>query len=291
MWGLVLILVVLVLFLGLGYARLLSALKDLQEQIQKKLQSGSGVRLTSQLSKKELVALTKQVSDLFDQIERTNRIAFQEKKTLDMAISNIAHDIRTPLTVASGYAQQSLRSSSEDDMAMEKISKNLLTVSKRLEALLEYRRLTEGAIQPQFQDLDFSQLVVKSILPYYDMFQETGIVLDIQVDPEIQCEMDPDIFDRLFQNIISNVLKHGKTQAQLTLEKVDDGIYLSVSNMVQQPIQHLDQLTTRFYSENLSDTEDSSGLGLYITEHLVQVLEGELHLAYENEWFYLTVRL
>lgn len=42
---------------------------------------------------------------------------------MDMAISNIAHDIRTPLTVASGYAQQSLRSRSEDDMAMEKISK------------------------------------------------------------------------------------------------------------------------------------------------------------------------
>ena len=176
-------------------------------------------------------------------------------------------------------------------MAMEKISKNLLTVSKRLEALLEYRRLTEGAIQPQFQDVDFSQLVVKSILPYYDMFQETGITLDIQVTPDIQCEMDPDIFERLFQNIISNVLKYGKTQAQLTLQKKDDGIYLSVSNMVQQPIQHLDRLTTRFYSENLSDTEDSSGLGLYITEHLVQVLEGELHLSYENEWFYLTVRL
>ena len=95
MWGLVLILVVLVLLLGLGYLRLLSALKDLQEQIQKKLQNGSGVRLTSRVSKKEMVALTKQVSDLFDQIERTNRIAFQEKKTLDMAISNIAHDIRT----------------------------------------------------------------------------------------------------------------------------------------------------------------------------------------------------
>ena len=94
MWGLVLVLVVLVLLLGLGYLRLLSALKDLQEQIQKKLQNGSGVRLTSQVSKKELVALTKQVSDLFDQIERTNRIAFQEKKTLDMAISNIAHDIQ-----------------------------------------------------------------------------------------------------------------------------------------------------------------------------------------------------
>ena len=81
MWGLVLVLVFLVLLLGLGYVRLLSALKDLQEQIQKKLQNGSGVRLTSRVSNKELVALTKQVSELFDQIERTNRIAFQEKKT------------------------------------------------------------------------------------------------------------------------------------------------------------------------------------------------------------------
>ena len=52
------------------------------------------------------------------------------------------------------------------------------------------------------------------------MFQETGITLDIQVAPDIRCEMDPDIFDRLFQNIISNVLKHGKTQARLTLEIV-----------------------------------------------------------------------
>lgn len=77
---------------------------------------------------------------------------------MDMAISNIAHDIRTPLTVASGYAQQSLRSSREDDMAMEKISKNLLTVSKRLEALLEYRRLTEGPSNHNFKTWTFLNL-------------------------------------------------------------------------------------------------------------------------------------
>ena len=52
MWGLVLVLVVLVLLFGLGYLRLLSALKDLQEQIQKKLQNGSGLRLTSRVSNK-----------------------------------------------------------------------------------------------------------------------------------------------------------------------------------------------------------------------------------------------
>ena len=291
MEGMLIVLIGLLLGVTTYLVRYYLAVKSLSKQIEEKLVEESHRRITLKNQPKSLVTLTNQIESLFTQIEKTKLVALQEKKTMDMAISNIAHDIRTPLTVASGYAQQSLRSSSEDDLAMEKISKNLLTVSKRLEALLEYRRLTEGAIQPQFQDLDFSQLVVKSILPYYDMFQETGIILDIQVTPDIQCETDADIFERLFQNIVSNVLKHGKTKAQLTLQKKDDGIILSVSNMVQQPIQHLDQLTTRFYSENLSDTEDSSGLRLYITEHLVQVLEGELHLAYENEWFYLTVRL
>ena len=259
MEGLLIVLIGLLLGATTCLVRYYLAVKSLSKQIEEKLVEESHRRITLKNQPKSLVILTNRIESLFTQIEKTKLVALQEKKTMDMA--------------------------------MEKISKNLLTVSKRLEALLEYRRLTEGAIQPQFQDVDFSQLVVKSILPYYDMFQETGITLDIQVTPDIQCEMDADIFERLFQNIISNVLKHGKNQAQLTLEKVDDGIYLSVSNMVQQPIQHLDQLTTRFYSENLSDTEDSSGLGLYITEHLVQVLSGELHLAYENEWFYLTVRL
>ena len=130
MWGLVLILVVLVFLLGLGYLRLLSALTDLQEQIQQKLQNGSGVRLTSQVSKKELVALTKQVSDLFDQIERTNRIAFQEKKTLDMAISNIAHDIRTPLTIASGYTQQIIKGGTQEEEKLKALVENLLIWDK-----------------------------------------------------------------------------------------------------------------------------------------------------------------
>ena len=225
MEGMLIVLIGLLLGVTTYLVRYYLAVKSLSKQIEEKLVEESHRRITLKNQPKSLVTLTNRIESLFTQIEKTKLVALQEKKTMDMAISNIAHDIRTPLTVASGYAQQSLRSSSEDDMAMEKISKNLLTVSKRLEALLEYRRLTEGAIQPQFQDVDFSQLVVKSILPYYDMFQETGITLDIQVTPEIQCEMDADIFDRLFQNIISNVLKHGKTQAQLTLQKKDDGKY------------------------------------------------------------------
>ena len=288
MWGLVLILVVLVLLLGLGYLRLLSALKDLQEQIQKKLQNGSGVRLMSRVSKKELVALTKQVSDLFDQIERTNRIAFQEKKTLDMAISNIAHDIRTPLTIASGYTQQIIKGGTQEEEKLKKIASNLQVVSKRLESLLEYRRLMEGAIQPRITDVDLSQVLTQQLFQYYDSLSEAGITLEVE---HLHYATDPELWERLLQNMLSNVLKHGKEQARLTLTSDADTIRVELRNIVQQPIQHLDQLASRFYSENLSDTEESSGLGLYIIQNFVEILGGDLQLATEADWFILTITL
>ena len=293
MWGLVLVLVVLVLLLGLGYLRLLSALKDLQEQIQKKLQNGSGVRLTSQVSKKELVALTKQVSDLFEQIERTNRIAFQEKKTLDMAISNIAHDIRTPLTIASGYTQQLLKDADKDqmDQQLQKIADNLSMVSRRLEALMEYRRLMEGAIRPSLQRVDLSQLVTQQLFAYYDAFQRAGINLDVDLSENLLLETDSDIFDRIIQNMLSNVLKHGRETASISLKKEGQKVIFQVKNKVQKPILHLDKLTNRFYSENLSSSEESSGLGLYITQQLVEILGGDLTIQAEDDWFELIVAL
>ena len=222
--------------------------------------------------KKELIALTKQVSDLFDQIERTNRIAFQEKKTLDMAISNIAHDIRTPLTIASGYTQQIIKGGTQEEEKLKKIASNLQVVSKRLESLLEYRRLMEGAIQPRISDVNLSQVLTQQLFQYYDSLSEAGIALEVELEEHLHYATDPELWERLLQNMLSNVLKHGKDQARLTLMSDADTIRVELRNIVQQPIQHLDQLASRFYSENLSDTEESSGLGLYIIQNFVEIL-------------------
>lgn len=291
---------IVILFFGLSLAFILAiiyliryhlAVKSLSQQIEEKINNTSQRRFTLKNQPKSLIELTNKIENLFEKIERTSLIALQEKKTLDMAISNIAHDIRTPLTIASGYTQKSLHKETVDAADLEKISENLTIVSKRLEAFLEYRRLTEGTIRPQVQKIALSHLVTKSILSYYDMFQQVGITLDLQIEEKIPFETDPEIFERFFQNIISNILKHGKNQAQLILKKTDQKIVLQTKNIVRQPIQHLDQLTTRFYTENMSDTEKSSGLGLYITQHLVDILGGELILTTEGNWFILTVTL
>ena len=284
---------VLILFLSIMLVRYHLTIRSLTSQIRAKRRTGSQVRLTLRDQSPSLVALIDEVEQLFQEIDKMSFVTQQEKKTLDMAISNIAHDIRTPLTIASGYTQQLLKDADKDqmDQQLQKIADNLGMVSRRLEALMEYRRLMEGAIRPKLQRVDLSQLVTQQLFAYYDAFQRAGIDLDVALSENLLLETDSDIFDRIIQNMLSNVLKHGRETASISLKKEGQKVIFQVKNKVQKPILHLDKLTNRFYSENLSSSEESSGLGLYITQQLVEILGGDLTIQAEDDWFELIVAL
>lgn len=285
--------VLIILFLLVFLVRYHLTIRSLTQQIGDKRRTGSQVRLTLRDQAPSLVALTDEVEQLFQEIDKMSFVTQQEKKTLDMAISNIAHDIRTPLTIASGYTQQLLKDADRDqmDQQLQKIADNLSMVSRRLEALMEYRRLMEGAIRPSLQRVDLSQLVTQQLFAYYDAFQRAGIDLDVDLSENLLLETDSDIFDRIVQNMLSNVLKHGREVASISLKKEGQKVIFQVKNKVQKPILHLDKLTNRFYSENLSSSEESSGLGLYITQQLVEILGGDLIMQAENDWFELILAL
>lgn len=285
--------VLIILFLLVFLVRYHLTIRSLTRQIGDKRRTGSQLRLTLRDQAPSLVALTDEVEQLFQEIDKMSFVTQQEKKTLDMAISNIAHDIRTPLTIASGYTQQLLKDADKDqmDQQLQKIADNLSMVSRRLEALMEYRRLMEGAIRPKLQRVDLSQLVTQQLFAYYDAFQRAGIDLEVDLSENLLLETDSDIFDRIIQNMLSNVLKHGRETASISLKKEEQKVIFQVKNKVQKPILHLDKLTNRFYSENLSSSEESSGLGLYITQQLVEILGGDLTIQAEGDWFELIVAL
>lgn len=283
-------LITFISLLGILLLRYHLAVRNLAAQIREKRKTSSEIRLAPQNHSQTIVELANEVEKLFQEVEQTRFIARQEKKTLDIAISNIAHDIRTPLTIASGYTQQLIKGKEENEQLL-KIATNLSVVSNRLEALMEYRRLMEGAVRPQFRQIDISKLIAKQMLPFYDAFQKQGIELQVNLQEGLVIKSDPEILERIVQNMLSNVLKHGKETAQLSLIRKDAAILLSVKNIVRQPIQHLEKLTNRFYSENLSNMEESSGLGLYITQQLVDILGGNLTMKTEGEWFGLLIRL
>ena len=261
------------------------AIRDLSIQIEEKIRSGSMKRIGVNFFSKTILRLHNQIENLFQEVEQNQLIMKHEKRTLDMAISNIAHDIRTPLTIASGYTQQLIKHPDNSQETLSKIAHHQDLVSKRLEALLEYRHLMEGAVKPKLEELDLSTFITKKTLAYYDVFQSSQIVLDFNVEPGLKTTTDEDLLDRIIQNLLGNVLKHGKEEARLSLKKEKNRLVLEIDNLVKKPIKNIDNLSNRFYSENMSDTEESSGLGLYITEELVHLLGADMKLVADGEWF------
>ena len=288
---LAILLALICLLLVLVLIRYHLAVKDLAQQIRQKRQLASSSRLAPSVHVASILELTEEVEEVFQELDKRTFVVQQEKKTLDMAISNIAHDIRTPLTIASGYTQQLLKENSQEKQQLIKFADSLGMVSKRLEALMEYRRLMEGAIRPSFVQVELTELVSQQLFAYYDAFQKAQIDLQVELAEGLELETDPEILERIVQNMISNVLKHGQKAASMSLKKEGEHCIFTVKNIVQQPILHLDKLTNRFYSENLSSSEESSGLGLYITQQLVEILGGDLTMKAEDDWFELVVTL
>ena len=279
------ILLLINIVLSVSLIRYHLTVRDLSRQIEEKIRSGSMKRIGVNFFSKTILRLHNQIENLFQEVEQNQLIMKREKRTLDMAISNIAHDIRTPLTIASGYTQQLIKHPDNSSETLNKIAHHQDLVSKRLEALLEYRHLMEGAVKPKLEELDLSTFITKKTLAYYDVFQSSQIVLDFNVEPGLKTTTDEDLLDRILQNLLGNVLKHGKEQARLSLKKGEKGLVLEIYNLVKKPIKNIDNLSNRFYSENLSDTEESSGLGLYITEELVHLLGADMKLVADEEWF------
>lgn len=273
------------IILAISLIRYHIAIRDLSKQIEEKIRSGSMKRIGVNFFSKTILRLHNQIENLFQEVEQNQLIMKREKRTLDMAISNIAHDIRTPLTIASGYTQQLIKNPEPNPETLNKIAHHQDLVSKRLEALLEYRHLMEGAVKPKLEELDLSTFITKKTLAYYDVFQSSQIVLDFNVEPGLKTTTDEDLLDRIIQNLLGNVLKHGKEEARLSLKKEENRLVLEIDNLVKKPIKNIDNLSNRFYSENMSDTEESSGLGLYITEELVHLLGADMKLVADGEWF------
>ena len=278
------VLLVLLIILSIALIRYHLALKNLSQQIEDKILTGSMKRVGVSIFSKDFLHLYQQIENLFQEVEQSRLVMKREKQTLDMAISNIAHDIRTPLTIASGYTQQLIKTPENKAETLQKIAQHLDLVSKRLEALLEYRRLMEGAVKPKLEEVDLSAFITKKTLAYYDVFQVANITLDFKVEVGLKMRTDEELLDRILQNLLGNVLKHGKEEARLSLRKEQEQLVLEIANLVKQPIKRIENLSNRFYSENLSDTEESSGLGLYITEELCHLLGAEMKLSTDGQW-------
>lgn len=227
---------------------------------------------------------------------RRERLRFQAgNRQLKEAITNISHDLRTPLTAISGYLDL-LEGEQQSETVMrylDSIRNRTEVLTQLIQELFTYTLVTGGErgtdqMQKGMEELELNRLLEESLISYYGAFQRKGIEPQILLpDSPVKVCGDAAALGRIFGNIISNGLKYsdGDFRVVLTKEAV-----ITFSNRAGglTPVL-VEQLFQRYYTVETGG--QSTGLGLAIAKELTEGMGGKISAKYQEGNLEITLEL
>lgn len=209
---------------------------------------------------------------------------------LKEAITNISHDIRTPLTAIFGYLD--LLDREEKSEAVEKYASIIRERSEALCELSEELFKYSLAISPQtelkLERLDVNSLLQESIIAYYAALTEKNIIPELDLPDEPVFKMcDRKALMRVFENVMGNALKYSDGNLKIEL---DENATVRFTNGAK----NLDAVTVgkmfdRYYT--VQTGKNSTGLGLSIAKHLTEEMGGSITALLNNSALTVTITL
>ena len=230
--------------------------------------------------------LNKMVEDIRDLMDRER----EAERTKNELITNIAHDLRTPLTSIIGYLDL-LRSGQNAVMPPELEKKYIdiaYTKSKRLEKLIEdlfgFTKMTYGKMAMKVGQVDIIKLLSQLLEEFYPSFAEKNLTYELSSNvPAKVIAADGNLLARLFDNLINNAIKYGADGKRI-LVKVhaeDEIVAVSVVNYGHViPEQELPLIFNKFYrvEQSRSSSTGGTGLGLAIAKNIVEMHGGAIQV-------------
>lgn len=252
------------------------------------LEKGSSDTLLALSDEKEIQKLLVQINDL---LERQNSLEMERKNQEDSnrkMLANISHDLKTPLTVILGYSEmirnQEGISLDSIQQKVDKIYRKITDVLEMINIFFDLVKIESGELALEMQELDLCEIARNEILNYYDMLQEGGFEVDIDIpEEEVPVEADKQAVKRILANLLQNAIKYGADGRYLRLGITwkEDYVMIQVEDHGKGIIE--DSQDKIF--ERLVTLEDSrnkkyqgSGLGLTITKRLVEAMGGSIRV-------------
>lgn len=252
--------------------------RGLAQQL-KDLEPGSNQRLTCSVRDRNILSLCRLVNTYIDSQQKLVLQAREAEEELKYTIASVSHDIRTPLTGASGYMQMAEKTEDPDKRKeyCRIVRGRLKDLEQLLDQLFLYTKLTSQEISLQMEPVSLFPLVCEVLTGFYGKFQEQNREPSLDFQEEaIQIQGDSSQLKRVLGNLVSNSLSYGLG----TLFIVQKGNTLTFSNKVKDPGSiDPDQMFVRFYrgdpSRNASKSSHA-GLGLSIARELTQAMGGKI---------------
>ena len=215
------------------------------------------------------------------------------EKSKDELITNVSHDLRTPLTSIIGYLGliEDKQYQSEEDIlkythtAYEK-AKQMKTL---VEDLFEYTKVQQHGAPVNIMRVDLNQLLEQLTASFELEAQHRGIVISSKVIPNpLMIEADPEKLGRVFNNLVANAFKYGNGASYITIDarQKDDNVVVKVANDgTPIPPKSVDHIFERFYraEESRSRATGGTGLGLAIVKSIVDLHHGTVKATSNEE--------
>ncbi len=244
----------------------------------------------------DFAACAVQMNALADVAIRSAQQQMRSERMRTELITNVSHDIKTPLTSIINYVD--LLSKPHDEAQkqqyLEVLGRQSLRMKKLLEDLVEMSKASSGNLTVNFMEMDAVEAVNQALGEFSDKLEKAGLQVVFQPpeDP-VRIYADGRLLWRVLSNLLSNIIKYAMTGTRVHVEVTENSGYIQIAlkNISARPLEiSAEELTERFVRGDESRNTEGSGLGLHIAKNLMELQKGQLILQTDGDLFKATIR-
>lgn len=273
--------IIIILLIGKIYL-LKKSINEISTELSNILKKDTNSLITISSGDKTIKALAIRLNKEL-RLLREQRIKYMDGDVeLKNAITNISHDIRTPLTAISGYLELL-----EDENKSETTEQYLAIIKDRTEALKEltdqlfkYSIILAANKELKVEEVSINKILEESIAGFYAELSNKNINPEISItEKQIIKNLDKVSLSRIFSNLINNAIKYSDGNLEIILK--EDGELIFKNRATGLSETQVGKLFNRFFS--LNEASNSTGLGLTISKTLVERMNGVITAEKEND--------
>ena len=255
-----------------------------------RLQTDTNTRIDISTRDRDMCALADSINCQLRILREEHLRYYQGDRELKNAVTNISHDLRTPLTAICGYLYMIEKTDDRDTVKryLSFIAERTDAMKQLTEELFRYSVIQTEDTETALEDVNVNQALEDSIMGYYGAFTEKGIVPDVEItEQRIVRQLNPAYLSRIFSNLLNNALKYSDGDLEIRLR--DSGELTFANTAKELSAVEVEQLFDRFYT--VEAARNATGLGLSIARTLVERMGGTITASYEQEKLTITVKL
>lgn len=218
--------------------------------------------------------------------------AVKQEQTKTELITNVSHDLKTPLTSIINYVELLKKCDITDENAKEYLSvlgEKSDRLKKLIEDLVEASKASTGNLKVELMEVSLNEITKQIIGEFSDNFDEKGLSLVSNIPEEdITVKADSKMLYRVLENLMSNVSKYAmeNTRVYLSVERRQGRGVISLKNISGSPLNiTAEELKARFVRGDEARSTDGNGLGLSIAESLCDIQGGKLNIEINGDLF------